>query len=418
MQKGMLLPSLLTTQQDAGDIKRNLLSLNSSFTYDPNWPTLPDNRRLGAVAAVCIDKNGNVAIFHRADRVWNADSFNIGTNVFAHQNLDPIAENTILLFDRNSGKLLKEWGGKHFYLPHGLYIDDDNNAWTTDTALHQVMKFNLNKSYDEPEMVLGKKFMPGKGRDALFCKPTSVAVLDNGDFFVADGYCNSRIVKFSKSGEIILQWGRNSFQGTAHPVAPPGFFAVPHALRLIKELNVLCVADRENGRIQCFSATNGTFHSQFHSSVIGSRLFSVDYAKNLMGKLDLYVLNGPEVTFNDPSVYHEIKGFVLDMENEKILSKFGPNGESFSNPHDIAVMHDGSELYVAELDPAKVYRFVASVAARMAPRNVTQPGKPITSTGSGILRFVVCLPVKTCLLQIHKTCRPLQRPSRAPQQYW
>jgi peptidylamidoglycolate lyase len=233
------------------------------------------------------------------------------------------------------------------------------------------MKFDLNKSYDEPVMVLGKKFVPGKGHDTLFCKPTSVAVA-NGDFFVADGYCNSRIVKFSQSGEIILQWGRNSFQAAAHPNAPPGFFAVPHALRLIKEQNLLCVADRENGRVQCFQASNGTFHSQFHSPVIGSRIFSVDYASNLLGKLNLYVLNGPEVIKKDPNVYHEIKGFVLDMENGKILSKFGPNGNEFSNPHDLAVMHDGSEIYVAELNPPKVYRFVANYVAKVAT-NVSLP---------------------------------------------
>ena len=36
-----------------------------------------------------------------------------------------------------------------------------------------------------------------------FCKPTDVAVSEKtGDFFVADGYCNSRILKFSSDGRL------------------------------------------------------------------------------------------------------------------------------------------------------------------------------------------------------------------------
>lgn len=38
-----------------------------------------------------------------------------------------------------------------------------------------------------------------------FCKPTSVVQLENGDFFVADGYCNARIIKFNFKGEKILE---------------------------------------------------------------------------------------------------------------------------------------------------------------------------------------------------------------------
>jgi hypothetical protein len=37
--------------------------------------------------------------------------------------------------------------------------------------------------------------------------------MSNGDFFVSDGYCNSRIIKFNKNGKFLMQWGRNSFGG-------------------------------------------------------------------------------------------------------------------------------------------------------------------------------------------------------------
>lgn len=52
---------------------------------------------------------------------------------------------------------------------------------------------------------LGKKLEPGSG-EGEFCKPTSVAVLPSGEFFVADGYCNSRIIKYTKAGMKISEW--------------------------------------------------------------------------------------------------------------------------------------------------------------------------------------------------------------------
>ena len=42
-----------------------------------------------------------------------------------------------------------------------------------------------------------------------FCKPTDVAVSEKtGDIFVADGYCNSRILKFSADGRLKQIIGR------------------------------------------------------------------------------------------------------------------------------------------------------------------------------------------------------------------
>ena len=156
-------------------------------------------------------------------------------------------------------------------MPHGLTIDKDNNAWITDVALHQVFKFNMNKSEISFDLELGQRFLPGSDHKS-FCKPASVAVLDNGDFFVADGYCNSRIVKYTANGERILAWGKNSFTFMGHAsVIPENYFAIPHSLTLVPEMGLLCVADRENGRVQCFYHSNGTFHSQYKNDVVGDR---------------------------------------------------------------------------------------------------------------------------------------------------
>ena len=54
----------------------------------------------------------------------------------------------------------------------------------------------------KPDMVLGTHMQPGSDH-THFCMPTAVAVAASGDFFVADGYCNSRVMKFNKDGKLI-----------------------------------------------------------------------------------------------------------------------------------------------------------------------------------------------------------------------
>lgn len=221
-------------------------------------------------------------------------------------------------------------------MPHGLTIDHEGNVWVTDVALHQVMKFNAKSDMKTPTMTLGTAFKPGVSR-TQYCKPTAVAVLPDGQFFVSDGYCNSRILKYSKTGELLLMWGQNSFQGQAFKVAPESYFAVPHALALVPEMNLLCVADRENGRVQCFNTLNGTFHSQYHSPIIGDRLFSVAYTPINGGQL--LVVNGPTL----PTIpEHEVRGFVIDLKTKQVVGKLD---HQFSNPHDIIVSADGMEVF-------------------------------------------------------------------------
>lgn len=156
---------------------------------------------MGPMTAVCMDNNENVAVLHRDDRIWDATTFT-NDNQFAHKDWGPIKVSTVLILDRQTGRLLNKWGANLFYLPHGLTIDRQNNAYVTDVALHQVLRFNLNMTAAVPDLVLGEKLIPGAAV-GKFCKPTSVAVLPTGDFFVSDGYCNARILQYTAAGKFI-----------------------------------------------------------------------------------------------------------------------------------------------------------------------------------------------------------------------
>jgi len=129
--------------------------------------------------------------------------------VYQQRGLGPIEEDTILVIDPNNAAVLQSSGKNLFYLPHGLSIDKDGNHWVTDVALHQVFKLDPN-SKGGPLLILGRSMQPGSDQNH-FCQPTDVAVdPDTGTIYVSDGYCNSRIVQFSPTGEFITQWGEGT----------------------------------------------------------------------------------------------------------------------------------------------------------------------------------------------------------------
>ncbi|XP_011640878.1 peptidyl-alpha-hydroxyglycine alpha-amidating lyase 1 [Pogonomyrmex barbatus] len=428
--------------------------LNKNIVLDAQWGA---QLKLTQASAVSMDPNGNIAIFHRGNRMWGLYTFD-NENRFDPNN-GPIAQNTIILLDKN-GKVILEWGKNMFYLPHGLTIDQAGNYWITDVAMHQVFKFeaqDVEKYMEElkhgqfsletrvpnghtnalfedsilkPSIILGEAFVPGND-ERTFCKPTDVAVHSNGDFFVSDGYCNSRIIKFNKNGERILHWGRH--WGAGEPVysqlPPPNAFLVAHALALASELNYIYLADRENGRILCFFANNGTFHKEYKHPVIGTKIYSVAYARE-----KLYLVNGPDPYGSNPA---PVRGFILDIYFGKILSMFEPK-KHMSNPHDLYVTENGSEIYVVELNDKKVYRFLQAVndstrsedsqsAKRHQPKILIHPDtkdtdiektnmtKMILGLGSAAISFItMCIAIaaivarcqkRGCLLTMRKRMR-------------
>jgi sugar lactone lactonase YvrE len=212
---------------------------------------LPAGRVWGQVPTVDIDSKGHIWVLDRC----------AGTTCVGR------TEDPVLEFDV-SGKLLKSFGAGLFVFPHGIFIDKEDNIWTTDGQGaggrsadgkttpgkgQQVIKFNQDGKI---LMTLGKAGVAGEGPDT-FNRPSDVIVAANGDIFVADGHggedSNARIVKFTKDGKFIKAWGK---KGTA-----PGEFDAPHSLAFDSK-GRLFVADRGNNRIQIFDQ-DGKFLDQW-----------------------------------------------------------------------------------------------------------------------------------------------------------
>jgi len=302
------------------------------------WPAV--DLKLGQVSGIDIDSRSNLHVFHRGSRVWDGNSFNDETNRFRPITDGAIKEHTHLILDKKTGTIIDKRGANRYYMPHGLTIDSFDNVWLTDVALHQIFKIAPGK--EEPLLTIGQSFVPGSDHDH-FCKPTSVAVAKSGEFFVADGYCNSRIVKFSPDGKYVLEFGKSS-NGVYPP--PTGTFTIPHSVTLIEDWNLLCVADRENERIQCFSAglrhdpralPTGTFIKK--ADGLG-RVYAVDNMNHyLVGVTNSGLTNSKRQLF------------VVDLESgESRVSEPG-----LENPHDLAAAEDGT-IYVAEIGPNRIVR--------------------------------------------------------------
>ncbi|XP_014652427.1 PREDICTED: peptidyl-glycine alpha-amidating monooxygenase isoform X4 [Ceratotherium simum simum] len=310
----------------------------------------------GQVSGVALDPRNNLVIFHRGDHVWDGNSFD-SKFVYQQRGLGPIEEDTILVIDPNNAAVLQSSGKNLFYLPHGLSVDKDGNYWVTDVALHQVFKMDPN-SKGGPLLTLGRSMQPGSDQNH-FCQPTDVAVdPDTGTIYVSDGYCNSRIVQFSPTGKFITQWGEES--SGSNP--KPGQFSVPHSLALVPHLGQLCVADRENGRIQCFKTDTKEFVREIKHAAFGRNVFAISYIPGL-----LFAVNGkPYLGDQEP-----VQGFVMNFSSGEIIDVFKPVRKHFDMPHDITASEDGT-VYVGDAHTNTVWKFTST--EKMEHRSVKKAG--------------------------------------------
>jgi DNA-binding beta-propeller fold protein YncE len=223
---------ILTAAETSGAQPRT--DLPDPFGPPASFGQLPSGRAWGGTTAVAVDADGkSVWVFERCGAESCIDS-----------NLPPI-----LHFDP-SGKLIASFGAGMFVFPHGITIDREGNVWVADAdgkngKGHQVIKFSPT---GKVLMRLGKSGMPGNA-PGYFNRPTGVAIARNGDIFVSDGHggdSNARVVKFSKSGQLLTAWGKKG--------SGPGEFDVPHAIAVDSKERVY-VADRSNSRVQVFDAT-------------------------------------------------------------------------------------------------------------------------------------------------------------------
>jgi peptidylglycine monooxygenase len=156
-------------------------------------------------------------------------------NLYVCQRADP----PVIVFDRN-GKFLRSIGDGREMDSHGIWVTPDDRIFVVDRDAHQLVCFSPQ---GKTLFTIGDPDHPRF--NAPFNHPTDVAVAATGDIYVADGYGNSVVHRFSPDGKLKKTWGSCG--------SGPGQFSTPHGINILPDGRLL-VGDRENNRIQVFDA--------------------------------------------------------------------------------------------------------------------------------------------------------------------
>ena len=264
-----------------------------NFTRDGNWGDAVDGKWDGSTSWVAADGKGQIFVLVRSTPY-------------------------VRIFDRD-GNFIRAWDGDgEISNPHSISIDDEGNAWITETFSHIVLKFDPDGNH---LMTLGQRDMPGDNDvEDRFNQPNHVFVHDNGDIYVSDGYVNSRIVHFSPAGEFIRIIG-----GVGGP--RDGEFQAVHGVAVDSNGRII-TNDSENFRVNVFNADGSFAESWPYVSrggieIVGDRIYVSD-------------VNQGEVN-------------ILSMEGELIDTAYAPRA------HGLAVDSDGT-IYTSGASRMTVYK--------------------------------------------------------------
>ncbi len=221
----------------------------------------------------------------------------------------------------------KQWDGL-FKMPHRVAIspyDPDRDVWIIDRENEQIFKFSNDGK--KLLMTLGEKGVIGNDA-GHFGRPTDIAFLPDGSFYIADGYTNTRVIKFDKNGKFLFQWGSD---GTG-----PGQFKVQVHDVAVDPKGRVYVADRGNNRIQIFDA-NGRYLDQW---------------PNIRGPSYIHITKDGHVWVvcgqGNRIAEYDLSGRLLTY-----WGMYGAGPGELDDPHDISVDTDGN-LYVSIFSTQKV----------------------------------------------------------------
>jgi hypothetical protein len=306
----------------------------------PNFFKMPPSIYFGEGIGVATNSKGHVFVYTRS------------------------GETRLFEFDEK-GTFVRELGqGLYgFVFAHAVRVDRDDNVWAVDEGSNMVIKFNPQ---GRVAMVLGRRpeavdeltAMPGQGaytganKPYVFNRPTDVGWDPAGNIFVADGYGESRVVKYDRNGRFIKSAG---VRGTE-----TGQLNLPHTLAMDAQGNVY-IGDRSNARVQVWD--NDLNFKAVYDQVGSPWAICISPGPHQY----LYVSNS--VPDNGDSRTAAQTGEIYKMELDgTIIGKFGRAGKAlkeFSTVHEIDCRNP-NELFVSEITSWRVQKILLRPQASTA----------------------------------------------------
>ena len=280
-------------------------------------------------------------------------------------------EHCVIVVDRE-GNIIEEWTqwDDLFKRPHSIYIspyDPQKHVWIVDDHTHAIYKF----TNDGSQLVQTIGTPNVAGADAThFNRPTFMAWMPDGSFYVADGYNGTRVAKFDVNGEFLLDFG---MAGEGGEETRPGYMNNVHGVAVDVETGRVFVNDRDNHRIQILVGNdistdqegnldeNGTYLSEWKINVRPSSLHFVQIGADRT-----------LVTF-DRNTHKMLK---YDLEGH-LLYSWGTVADfpgTLWGVHGVSTDQEGN-LYVAEVDAGRFQKF----RPRAGADPTTLIGKPVYS---------------------------------------
>jgi peptidylglycine monooxygenase len=259
---------------------------SSDYTYEvvEGFGKPPADISLGSVSNIALDSKNRIYFYQRKNP-------------------------PIIVFDE-TGEYITSWGEDLLIDAHGLFITPDDAIYAIARGAQELLKFNIE---GECTLRIGTRDKPNYQKP--FGHPADIAVSKTNEIFVADGYGNTRVHKFSPKGELLLSWGS--------PGDGAGEFTTPHGV-WVDEKDLVYVTDRENNRVQIFN-TEGEYIKEW---------------RNFYHPMDIYV--DPQKVF-----------YITDQVPRLHILK--SSGEVISSSYCPGICHsvwanDKGDLYIARLD--------------------------------------------------------------------
>ena len=342
------------------------------FEVDPFWPQpLPNHWVLGSVVGVGVDSRDHVFVIHRKAPLNERTEIGAATDPPTGECCLPAPY--VLEFDPE-GNLVNSWGGpgEGYDWPasnHGITVDPMDNIWIGGNGPgdSQILKFSRSGEF---LMQIGEAGLPTNsvsqehfGRVAKISFDASA-----GEAYLADGYANKRVAVLDiATGEFKRYWGAYGNEpsdedlGRYDPAAPPAqqFRNPVHCADPSNDGHVY-VCDRQNNRIQVFRA-DGSFVAEkvIAPLTLGDgSIWDIAFSRDAEQKY-MYVADGKNM-----------KVYVMDRASLEVLTTFGDGGRQpglFFAVHSIATDSEGN-IYTTETYEGKrvqkfVYRGVGPVSA-------------------------------------------------------
>jgi DNA-binding beta-propeller fold protein YncE len=261
---------------------------------------------------------------------------------------------------------------------HAIRFDKNDNLWAIDKGSDMIIKFDPQ---GRVAMVFGRKKEasdeggpwtrvnpPRPPADGQFRQPTDVTWDTEGNIFISDGYINSRVAKFDKTGKWVKSFGT--------PGREPGQLNTPHSIAADAKGNIY-VADRGNRRIQVFDP-DGTYERSITIDVpippdvqpwMGAKPSPQQAAGGTMGggaPWAICITPGPTQYLYSADAYPgRIYKLSLDGTVLGYLGTTGRQLKEFGWIHELACPAE-NEIYAAEILNWRVQKLILHPAAGAA----------------------------------------------------